>query len=1316
MHELGDSRAEYQSVRARRKRGRKPAPGPPNPVRRLVHRVRRWNVPLAADMLRIDIPEQVLSSLRRTYPRGYADLEWIAETPGEITRQNGVDTEVHEYLPRHQGTRIVGFFPGLGSRAGYQNLGRALLDSGIPEVVEIYRDGARALGCPDQLEKLLLLPGNLPEGKLERQGFIGAAFLVHNLALAAYLRAAAENGGVHLRFMAYTGESFGVIASAVASGSLSVGDGVRIARAFTPLCLVAAEGDSLGDPFAEEMATYLPGSVRGRPLVPEPFHVVALKGDPEALAEALEQVGKLFPKADVEVHKTYSCCQTNVYVRAGAKPDFDQLMTRFPDVTVAELKAPTTFLAHSERMRDVRRGLARFMDENGILFQAPRVPVISNNDAGLLTTAAAVRDGILAMTDEVMASRSTVETIGALHPDMVLELGLGNKSVRLLADNDIEAPALGYTGAAEETDLLLRAVKLVEALLKELARLYAGADPLAPKHYDLLRDLVRQAVRSPFCEKYLYRTMVPVITSEMLHSDRRGSAAFYQFIEAFQHTYHHRDSVDVDNGELVLRARLKKRMVGRLDGVGQAYVELKVIDGAGDRADRCSIGVRQPEAVVFHFDGLAELDDADVVRKLRLLLDTQPSARQICERTNLGHILHQPGLCRLVYQYLLFQLLRLHRPAIFAQSDCYLEGSDPLGWLVALEASGAVPLADVVELYPGAAAGTDGAALNRMLSTLRTSEVPVVSPDGVPLHARKDLEAATRAVFRGGGVEAPVRRVHLNGSCHILSLGSAVDPAQVDAGPFWTEVISVPSPSGLWRKGVNPALDAFEVRAMLALTGEHERVLRFAQSRRLLSSTVYAYTNIRERVVGFGKGGSESMTIFVSRDGASRIAVRKILSEALTTAHWNRAGEGVMLPPFAKAKKQAEYLQALPESVGRYFPEVHDVLERNVPVPLHLRHNGMATHREVIYEMDYVPGVEVSRFIEAQSPPPLVVACLYEQVLRALHEEVHTVSRVPAPGQTLDISYFKKIEDRLALCRETAPDTFSPQLLDTERIVINGISYLNHSALLERFRGRPEFRGILEPRFHSLVMGDTNTENVKVVNPEPLLHAQRLIEAEAPPEEIDAALAVITPESLGIKFLDPRAIGFNGTGGETNDDPMYDNKPWHNSIGHYDEIHFEHFSLQVRTGAGQTPRVDIQFNEGNPYQRAYRVRDVAVDGGSVDKTAPQGIEDYFDPVMTAVYDLDDPDSAYLRDDPYWLIRFVFIMGTHFTAMPPFHFQAELDGTLVDTYQTQRRPVAIYCEGIKWLNWALEMLDGRRTEFLGVQVPTLPERGTLREAA
>ncbi|MEU5259618.1 ACP S-malonyltransferase [Amycolatopsis sp. NPDC021455] len=1163
--------------------------------------------------------------------------------------------------------RVVGFFPGLGSRDAYRDLGSDLPDSGDPEVLEVYRQAARALGC--RPEDLLLVPENLPAGKLAQQAFLGAAFLTHSLALEAHLRSTAAKSGVPLGFLAYTGESFGIIASAVASGALSVGDGVKIARAFTPLTLVAAEGGVPDEPVAREVAAYLPDSLRGRPLVPEPFHVIALKGEPADLAAVLGDLGKAFPEADVEVHKRYSDRQANVYVRSGVKADFDAFLTRFSAIRAEELKKPTKFLAHSARMSGVREALGEFLDANGIVFREPRTPVVSNHGGGLLTTAEDVRDGVLAITDQVMASRDTVATLAGLRPGLVVELGLGDKSVRLLRDNAVAAPVTAYTGTA---DPVLPVVELVDGLLAELAELRGSGDRLDHRHLDTLRDLFRLASEDSFCAEYLHRTMRDVITGEMLGSRRDAAPAFYELLEVFQHTYRHRGDVDAAHGELVLRARLKKRITG--EGLGQVDTELRVLDRTGRVTDRSLATTGATEVVVVHFDRLSDHSQAAIARQLAL-----------------------------------FQALRHDRPALFRQNDCYLEGSDPVGWLAALAASGAAPVADVVaagDLYREVGVGLDlEAELDRVLSSLTEPELPVVSPAGVPLWSAKDIAAATRAVFFGDALDAGVRRIHLNGNCRILSLGSALDAAGVDAGPHRADIIGVSSVAEVRTEGLNPALDAFEDDCVLAMTVENERVVRYAQGRRVLSGTVNAYLGIGERVLGFGNGGSESMTIFLRKDGEDRTTVRKVLSEALTTVGWNPDGRGVMLPPFAKARKQAEYLRALPASVRRYFPEVHDVRERVIPVPPHARTDGTATGcAEVVYEMSYVPGEEVSRFVERNSPPPAVIARLYEEIFRVLNRTVHTVNRVPAPGETLDVSYFRKIEDRLALCRRTAPRTFTPELLDTEHIVIDGVTYLNSRALLARFRAHPEYLRILEPRFHSLVMGDTNTENIKVGNTVPLLHAQRLIETGAPREEIDAALAAITAESVGIRFLDPRAIGFKSDGADTRDDAMYDNKPWHNCLGHYDEIHYEQFTLRVRTGEGRTPRVDVGFVAGNPYQQSYRVRDVVAKGEAVDPAAPRGMEDYFASVMAAVH-RDDPESRQLKD-PYWIIRFVFLMGTHFAAMPPFHFQSELDGTLTDTYQAQRRPVAIYCEGIKWLNWALQMLTGERTEFLGVPVPPL----------
>ncbi|MCC3767041.1 ACP S-malonyltransferase [Streptomyces sp. UNOC14_S4] len=1200
--------------------------------------------------------------------------------------------------------RAAGFFPGLGSRASYQGLGAFLLDSGVPGVTAVYREAARALGFPHRPDLLLTAAENLPEGKMERQGFIGVSLLVHSLALDAYLRDRAERNGTPLGFVAYTGESFGILTAAVASGSLSVADGVKIAQAFTPLMLLAAGAQSTDETFARNIACYLPASVRHTPLVAEPFHVVAVKApNGDDLAAALDRIHAAYPVTDVELHKTYSPVQANVYVRTGVKDGFDRFVAGLPQVTTRELKDPTVFLAHSARMRPARQALDRFLDINHIRFEEPRVPVVSNHDRSLLTTAADVRQGILAMTDQVMASRDTCETLNSLDADMVLELGVGNKSVQLLRDNDIAAPVMAYTGSRADTDRLLRVVDAVDGLLWQLEKLYAVGDAPEHGHYDALRELFRLAAESDFCDEYVSRVFGRIITAEMFCPHREGSPAFYALLEVFQHTRNHREHIAVDRGELAVKARLKKRITGEDPALlGKAYVELRVIDHAGDAETR-TVDTYRPEVTVLHFDGLAALGEAEPARGTRLLLDSQPAALEAYDQ--MLEALDGDGIPevdhRIVYQYLLYRTLDRNRPALFAQSDHYLEGGDALGWLVALAVSGAVSLADVVTLY---AARLRDDAVERMLAGLTHAAIPVVSPEGVPIQSRKDLADATRAVLRGRALDTEVRRIHLNGNCQIVALGSDLDVHAVDAGPHHARVIRVAEPAEAWRKRLNPALDAFEYDCVLALTNENECVLENARSRRILSSTVYAYIDSGESVVSFGKGGSESMTIFVRKEGEEHITVRKILSEALTTAQWNRDGDGVMLPPFAKAKKQAEYLRALPEPVRSHFPQVFTTLEREIPVPAHLRRDGRTTGMEVIYEMSYVEGEEVSRFVEKHTPPPAVVARLYEQVIRVLNDNVHSVGRVLAPGETLDVSYFRKIEDRLDLCRRTAPLTFNAQLLDTERIVINGVSYLNSAALLRRFREDPGFREILEPAFHSLVMGDTNTENIKISDSGPLLHAQRVIESGAPQESVDAALAAITPASLGIKFLDPRAIGYKTDGADTRDDAMYDNKPWHNSIGHYDEIHFEQFTMNVSVGEGRTPSVDIAFLEGNPYQQAYRVRDVVAGGGTVDHRAPEGMEDYFAPVMTAALGLDDPESEYLRDDPYWLIRFVFMMGQHFTAMPPFHFQKELDGTLMDTYQTQRRPVAIYCEGIKWLNWALQMLEGTRTEFLGIQTP------------
>lgn len=442
------------------------------------------------------------------------------------------------------------------------------------------------------------------------------------------------------------------------------------------------------------------------------------------------------------------------------------------------------------------------------------------------------------------------------------------------------------------------------------------------------------------------------------------------------------------------------------------------------------------------------------------------------------------------------------------------------------------------------------------------------------------------------------------------------------------------------------------------------------------SKLIADYVAPNETIVGYGCGGSESMTLFLTRPNQEKF-VRKILSERLVTPSWDRDGSDVMLPPCQKARRQTQYLKDLPDSLRTLFPQVLDVFERERRVK---EGNENVVYHEYIYDMSFIPGIEVSQFVKKYRPSSKVVAALYCVIFRLLNQKIHRCRRRLPRNKTLEQSYFQKIEKRLALSQKTAPKTFSDRLLQAEEVLINGKKMLNVPSLLRKFRENRAYHNILEPTFHSLVVGDTNTENIKIGNIEPLLREYSNFSITNPP---------FTAEDLEIRFLDPRAIGFHEDGLDTcADDHMYDNKPWHNSLGNYDKIHGEYFDLGYKF-RNNIPHIFLAFHEDNPYEYSYR-----------------GIEDHFKEVMTAAWRLDSYDSDININDVNWLIRFVFLTGTHFMAMPPFHFSKGEDGSLIDDAYNQSRPLAIYAEGIKWLNLALDLLEGKIDKFHGFSVTSI----------
>ena len=472
-----------------------------------------------------------------------------------------------------------------------------------------------------------------------------------------------------------------------------------------------------------------------------------------------------------------------------------------------------------------------------------------------------------------------------------------------------------------------------------------------------------------------------------------------------------------------------------------------------------------------------------------------------------------------------------------------------------------------------------------------------------------------------------------------------------------------------------PAFQKSKVECLGVRSEVQSDALRFAhQGEHQGENVVASYLNSDEVLVGSGYGGSESMTLFLE-NGSQDKFVRKILSERLISPKWDREGTDVMLAPCAKAKRQTRYLLNLPDSVKPLFPVVLNIIEREQRIA---EENEFQVYHECIYDMTFVRGIEVSQFIRKYQPSKEVVAALYRIIFQLLNERIHKHCRRQPQQPTLEQTCFSKIERRLALAQRTAPITFGDHLLKAEEIMISGKKMRNIPTLMREFRNNSTYLEILEPKFHCLVMGDTNTENIKIGNIEPLLRDYADFSITNPP---------FTAEELEICFLDPRAIGFHEDGVDTGaDDHMYDNKPWHNSLGNYDKIHGEHFALAYQYYDG-FPHILLAFHEDNPYQGSY-----------------EGIEEHFWEVMTAAWKLDDPGSDINQKDPNWLVRFAFLMGTHFAAMPPYHFSKGDDGTLIDDAYYQRRPLAVYVEGVKWLNLALDMLEGKVDEFYGFTVP------------
>lgn len=1204
---------------------------------------------------------------------------------------------------------LIGFFPGLGSRASYKKIYNPLAENNL-KYRDLYTRASNILSSKKIKFDFDISHQNIPREKMMKESYIGALFYLYNYILFEHFKERTEVKYPNLNFKAVTGESIGIINASVAAGSLNFESGLKIAHFLTPFILLAS--DKQDDVFSEFIYNYMPKEIRNKLLISEPYFVVAVKGDSIDLQKIKNAFNKEFLPCEVEVHKNYSKQQINVYVKTSIKSCFDLFMKNYPEVEVENLKEPTIFITHSKQLTVLRDGLALFIKEQNIIIEDPQIPIIANHKETVLETKENVYQAILAIVDEIMDSSATAEILNNMGADCIIEFGLGGKSIKLLRANYVRIPFFSFEGETGQADSILNILYLLHKIK------FGGNSDILKGMFEWIDCLKTENTYN----KYFIENIISSIDLRVVNDDKLQNSTPINVGDAIRYSsifYNH-----LKENECVSLARVKRNFSGRDGDEPNTFYDLTITNIEGKIRHETTQNIFHSECTVFYMSDLDKMSNAEICIWINEI-EQLPLADEIFFFTGHEYNLigtwsdflrisdENPSLAiqamrRIILQVLCYHLLLKYKAAIFSPERVCVCGHGIIGWLAALICAGVSSL-DSVMLFCRDYFSSFGRkistfhAMHAFTKSLRQPKLTVLSQDGLSIQSIREFETQTFDIISKKNIDYSIS-INIDAHLLVVSLDSQLDSLSIDNFPFQNKKIRILSPGDLFNKNTNLEIYNQDLYYQMFLTTSYKLVNTYSRKRNLFPSIVNSYININEVATHFCHGGSESMTMFVRKDGLNNIFVRKILSEALTVAKWHEDGNGVMLPPFSKAAQQVEYLNALPIDLQEFFPKVYNVVRREIPNSIHKEEHLNKNYKELIYDMSFVPGIEVSQFIEKFKPATELVARIYSIIFVFIRDHIHTVNVSKVKQETLELSYFKKIESRLALCTETAPNCFNSDLLESNTLTINGHEYMNIRNILNVFRSHPEFCSMLEPKYHNLVMGDTNTENIKISNIEPLLEYQSLIDDEATKEELHSKLLSINANTIGLKFLDPRAIGFMTHGEKTIDDYMYDNKPWHNSIGHYDEIHNELFDLEYNRNSLGKISININYKNDSFYANSYNVLDcIENDINISDAISHNSIEGYFSEVMTNLYETAPSNSVY-NQDPLWLIRFVFMMGTHFAAMPPFHFVAEFDGTIKDLPQVQKRPIAIYCQGIKWLNWSIELLTGQRTQFLGVTVP------------
>ena len=375
-------------------------------------------------------------------------------SPSEIDKnvvlhRNDISVPTSWAMDNPKKVALHAYFPGMNSRRYYSNLPRDLYDNGNKKVRAIFEDSYKVLNreksnnkTPD-LSMFFFENTILHDDVSEKWNCIGSSMTVYNLALLEHMKTSNEDFHIN----SFGGESYGMIAAAIASGALSLEDGLKIADNVLGLIYKSVHLNDFGL-----------------------WHIVSFSG--RSIHSQLKVLRHKFTEG-VDIFRWQTLSDEKQDVHLYIKDDIFEKVKQYvsdnfeEDISLEEFKQPTIEIVHSPKLISARIDIANFIIDENISFLTPNVPIVANNGTGIASSKHDVRNLILDMANIPMFSAQSFQSITNLIPHdtlAIVEFGYGQKTRNFIVEHNVEQHFFEYFGGVnklKEIDNMIMNIKLV---------------------------------------------------------------------------------------------------------------------------------------------------------------------------------------------------------------------------------------------------------------------------------------------------------------------------------------------------------------------------------------------------------------------------------------------------------------------------------------------------------------------------------------------------------------------------------------------------------------------------------------------------------------------------------------------------------------------------------------------------------------------------------------------------------------------------------------------------------------------------------------